>query len=108
MRLALASIVIGFQVEAPSTFKVDVVEMAVVRASIPVSPVKVALVVTVTKLAAIGAYLAFKAVPPSEIEAKAAAPAPVTLHWASFKTRSDPDDAPIVMVPPVELPTVMV
>jgi hypothetical protein len=40
-------------------------------------------------------------------EANVAAPRPVTDHCASFKTRSEPLDAPIVIVPPAEFPMVV-
>src|SRR5260221_4833598 len=56
---------------------------AVVKASRPVSPVSVALAVTVIKLALIGAYFSASPVPPSDTEAKDAGPAPGTEHWAS-------------------------
>jgi hypothetical protein len=41
------------------------------------------------------------------IEVKLAAPAPVIFQFASFKARSEPVDAPIVMVPPAEFPIVV-
>ena len=44
----------------------------------------------------------------SVTEANDAAPRPVTLHWASLKARSEPELWPMVIVPPVELPMVMV
>ena len=44
---------------------------------------------------------------PADTEAKVAAPGPVTDHWASFKAKSDPVAAPMVIVPPAELPMVV-
>lgn len=44
---------------------------------------------------------------PVEREAKVAAPAPVTDQLASFRAKSEPDEAPIVIVPPDELPMVV-
>lgn len=83
--------------------------MAVVKASMPVSPVKVASAVTVMKLAPIGAYLEPRAVPPSEIEAKAAAPASETDHCASLSTNPVLVEEPIIITPPVALvPMLMV
>jgi len=41
------------------------------------------------------------------IEAKTAAPAPLTDHCASVSARSDPDDAPMVIVPPELFPIVV-
>src|SRR5260221_5058373 len=88
-----------FEVMVPPAVVVMVlvVESAVVNASSPVSPVSVALEVTVIKLALIGAYFAFSAVPPSVTLAKAAAPSPVTLHCASVKARSVLVAAPILI-----------
>ena len=44
---------------------------------------------------------------PEVREAKEATPAPVTDHWASLRTRSEPEDCPMVMIPPVVLPMVI-
>ena len=41
------------------------------------------------------------------IEAKLAAPAPVMFHWASCRAKSEPEEAPMVIVPPAELPMVV-
>jgi hypothetical protein len=45
---------------------------------------------------------------PAPIETNVAAPAPVTPQLASCKTKSDPEPAPTVIVPPVEFPIVIV
>lgn len=74
------------------------VETLVVRASMPVSPVKVALEVTVTKLALIGAYLDAKAVPPSDTEANTAAPAVETDQLSSVMETLVEEDEPMVIV----------
>lgn len=98
VKLALASKVSVLRVEVESTLSVDVVEIAVVKASMPVSPVRVPLAVTVTKLALIGAYRDDRAVPPSEMEAKAAAPATDTDQLLSVKEKLVVEESPMVMV----------